>query len=73
MKNLFLALIIGLLSCGVMAQSPNDVVQGAADELAALWLKEMASSFSVSFGLMGTVVAPPMMPIIRKAMSTPPE
>ncbi len=35
MKNLFLALIIGLLSCGVMAQSPNDVVQGAADELAA--------------------------------------
>ena len=35
MKNLFLALIIGLLSCGAMAQSPNDVVQGAADELAA--------------------------------------
>ena len=35
MNNLFLALIIGLLSCGVMAQSPNGVVQGAADELAA--------------------------------------
>ena len=35
MKNLFLALIIGLMSCGAMAQSPNDVVQGAADELTA--------------------------------------
>jgi phospholipid transport system substrate-binding protein len=35
MKNIFLALFIGLLSCGAMAQSPNDVVQEAADELAA--------------------------------------
>lgn len=35
MKNIFPALFIGLLSCGAMAQSPNDVVQEAADELAA--------------------------------------
>jgi phospholipid transport system substrate-binding protein len=35
MKNIFLALFIGLLSCGAVAQSPNDVVQEAADELAA--------------------------------------
>jgi phospholipid transport system substrate-binding protein len=34
MKNLFPALIIGLMSCGAMAQSPNDVIQAAADELA---------------------------------------
>jgi phospholipid transport system substrate-binding protein len=35
MKKLLLALIIGLLPMGAMAQSPNDVVQSAADELAA--------------------------------------
>ena len=35
MNNLSLVFIIGLMSCGAMAQSPNDVVQGAADELAA--------------------------------------
>ncbi len=35
MKKLLLALVIGLLPLGAMAQSPNDVVQSAADELAA--------------------------------------
>ncbi len=35
MKRIILALIIGFTSPGVMAASPNDVVQGAADELAA--------------------------------------
>ena len=34
-KNTFLALVIGLLSFGAMAQSPNDVVRAAADELEA--------------------------------------
>ena len=34
MKKLVVASIIGLLSCGALAQSPNDVVQGAADALA---------------------------------------
>jgi phospholipid transport system substrate-binding protein len=34
-KRIFLALVIGLLSFGVMAQSPNDVVRAAADELEA--------------------------------------
>lgn len=33
MTRIFLALIIGLTSFGAMAQSPNDVVQAAADEL----------------------------------------
>lgn len=35
MKKLLLAMVIGLLPLHAMAQSPNDVVQGAADELAA--------------------------------------
>ena len=35
MKKLILALIIGHMSCGVMAESPNDVVRGAADALEA--------------------------------------
>ena len=35
MKNLVLASIIGMLSCSVMAASPNDVVRGAADSLLA--------------------------------------
>lgn len=35
MTRVILALIIGFTSPGVMAQSPNDIVQGAADELAA--------------------------------------
>ena len=34
-KKTFLALVIGLLSFGAMAQSPNDVVRAAADELEA--------------------------------------
>ena len=34
-KKKFLALIIGLMSFGAMAQSPNDVVRAAADELEA--------------------------------------
>jgi len=34
-KKIFLALVIGLLSFGAMAQSPNDVVREAADELEA--------------------------------------
>ncbi len=35
MKNTFLALVIGLLPLSAIAQSPNDVIQSAADELAA--------------------------------------
>lgn len=35
MKKLLLALVIGLLPLHAIAQSPNDVVQSAADELAA--------------------------------------
>lgn len=35
MKRVFLALTFGLMACGALADSPNDVVQGAADELAA--------------------------------------
>ena len=35
MKNTCVALILALLSCAAMAQSPNDVVQSAANELAA--------------------------------------
>jgi phospholipid transport system substrate-binding protein len=34
MKQFFVASIIGLMSCGVLAASPNDVVQSAADALA---------------------------------------
>lgn len=34
-KKLFLAMVIGLLSFVAMAQSPNDVVRAAADELEA--------------------------------------
>jgi phospholipid transport system substrate-binding protein len=34
-KKTFLALVIGFLSFGAMAQSPNDVVRAAADELEA--------------------------------------
>jgi phospholipid transport system substrate-binding protein len=34
MKRLILALIIGLISCGAIAASPNDVVQNASDALA---------------------------------------
>ena len=34
MKRIILASIIGLMSCGAMAESPNDVVQAAADALA---------------------------------------
>ncbi len=33
MKRIILASIIGLMSCGAMAESPNDVVQAAADAL----------------------------------------
>ncbi len=33
MKRLILASIIGLTTCGAMAESPNDVVQAAADAL----------------------------------------
>ena len=33
MKRIILASIIGLMSFGVMAESPNDVVRGAADAL----------------------------------------
>ena len=35
MTRIFLALIIGLTSFGALAQSPNDVVRAAADELEA--------------------------------------
>jgi len=35
MNKIFLALFIGLMSFGAMAQSPNDVVRAAADELEA--------------------------------------
>jgi len=35
MKRITMALIIGFASLGAMAESPNDVVQSAADELAA--------------------------------------
>lgn len=35
MKNFIPALIVGLMSCGAWAQSPNDIVESAADELAA--------------------------------------
>lgn len=35
MKRIILASIIGLMSCGAMAESPNDVVQAAADALTA--------------------------------------
>ena len=35
MKRIIMALIIGFASLGAMAESPNDVVQSAADELAA--------------------------------------
>jgi phospholipid transport system substrate-binding protein len=34
MKRIILASIIGLMSCGAMAESPNDVVRVAADALA---------------------------------------
>ncbi len=34
MKRIILASIIGLMSCGALAESPNDVVQAAADALA---------------------------------------
>jgi phospholipid transport system substrate-binding protein len=34
MKRIILASIIALMSCGAMAESPNDVVQAAADALA---------------------------------------
>ena len=34
-KKLILALIIGHISCGALAESPNDVVRGAADALEA--------------------------------------
>ena len=34
MKRIILASIIVLMSCGAMAESPNDVVQAAADALA---------------------------------------
>ena len=33
MKRIIMASIIGLMSCGAMAESPNDVVQAAADAL----------------------------------------
>ena len=33
MKRIILASIIGLMTCGAMAESPNDVVQAAADAL----------------------------------------
>ena len=33
MKRIILASIIGLMSCGAMAESPNDVVQAAADAI----------------------------------------
>ncbi len=33
MKRIILASIVGLMSCGAMAESPNDVVQAAADAL----------------------------------------
>ena len=35
MKRIILAAIIGLISCGAMAESPNDVVQATADALEA--------------------------------------
>ncbi len=33
MKRIIMASIIGLMSCGAMAESPNDVVQAAADAI----------------------------------------
>ncbi len=35
MKRIIMSLVIGSMSLGAMAESPNDVVQSAADELAA--------------------------------------
>lgn len=35
MKRMFVAVTFGLMACGALAASPNDVVQSAADELAA--------------------------------------
>ncbi len=35
MRRIIMALVIGCVSLNVMAESPNDVIQSAADELAA--------------------------------------
>jgi phospholipid transport system substrate-binding protein len=61
MKKLFLTLIIGLLSCGAMAQSPNDVVQEAADELAAALegrKDELAADRDALYALIDQILLP---------------
>ena len=61
MKRIILALIIGFTSLGVMAQSPNDVVQGAADELAAGLdgrKDELAEDRDALFVLIDQIMAP---------------
>ena len=61
MKRIILALIIGFTSLGVMAQSPNHVVQGAADELAAGLdgrKDELAEDRDALFVLIDKIMAP---------------
>jgi len=61
MKRIILALIIGFVSPGVMAQSPNDVVQGAADELAAALdgrKDELAEDRDALFVLIDQIMSP---------------
>lgn len=61
MKRIILASIVGLMSCGAMAQSPNDVVQGAADALAAALegrKAELAADRDALYALIDDILLP---------------
>lgn len=60
-KNLLLAIVVGLFSLGAMAQSPNDVVQSAADELAAALegrKDELAADRDALYALIDEILLP---------------
>lgn len=61
MKKTFLLLVIGLLPCIVLAESPNDVVQSAADELAVALdgrKEELAQDRDALYALIDEILLP---------------
>lgn len=61
MKRIILSSIIGLMSCGAMAESPNDVVQVAADALAVALdgrKDELAKDRDALYGMVDDILLP---------------
>jgi phospholipid transport system substrate-binding protein len=65
MKKLVLASIIGMLSCSVMAASPNDIVRSAADSLEAA-IEGRKDELSVDQDALFAVVDQVLLPIFDR-------